>query len=84
MYNLVLDRCHVLPVGGAAGEVPCAMRFHLRSAFLARQPLPVCDRCVTLGHGILGDVVGHEYWGTGAVISDLRRRDGWARGFVEL
>lgn len=62
VYNLVLDRCHVLPVGGVAGEVPC----------------------VTLGHGILGDVVEHEYWGTDAVISDLRRRDGWARGFVEL
>ena len=29
VYNLVLDRYHVLPVGGAAGEVPCAMRFHL-------------------------------------------------------
>ena len=58
VFNLVLDRGHVLLVGGAA--------------------------CVTLGHGLRGDVVGHAYWGGGAVLADLSRQPGWTRGFVLL
>jgi hypothetical protein len=57
VFNLVLDREHVLLVGGAA--------------------------CVTLGHGLRGDVVGHSYWG-GAVLADLSRQPGWTQGFVLL
>ena len=58
VFNLVLDRDHVLLVGGAA--------------------------CVTLGHGLRGDVVGHAYWGGGAVLADLSRQPGWTQGFVLL
>ena len=57
VFNLVLDRHHVLRVGGAA--------------------------CVTLGHGLRGDVVGHAYWG-GAVLADLSRQPGWRQGLVLL
>ena len=39
--------------------------------------------CVTLGHGLRGDVVGHSYWG-GAVLADLSRQPGWTQGFVLL
>jgi len=40
--------------------------------------------CATLGHGLTEDVVAHPYWGTGAVLDDLRSRDGWAEGLVVL
>ena len=40
--------------------------------------------CVTLGHGLKGDVVEHAYWGTAAVVADLSRFPGWERGFVLL
>jgi len=38
--------------------------------------------CVTLGHGFEGDVVGHAYYGTAAVIDDLQKLPGWADGRV--
>ena len=40
--------------------------------------------CVTLAHGLQGDVVAHEYWGTDAVVRDLERREGWAAGRVVM
>ena len=40
--------------------------------------------CVTLGHGLKGDVVEHAYWGTAAVVADLSRFPGWRQGFVLL
>ena len=39
---------------------------------------PPGEACVTLGHGLLGDVVGHAYWG-GGVLADLSRQPGWAQ-----
>ena len=39
----------------------------------------------TLGHGFTdNDVIRHPYFGTEAVIEDLRLRDGWAEGFIQL
>ena len=40
--------------------------------------------CVTLGHGIEGDVVGHPFWGTQAVIDLLKQQEGWASGRILL
>jgi Mg-chelatase subunit ChlD len=39
----------------------------------------------TLGHGFTESaVIRHPYFGTEAVIEDLKVRDGWAEGFVQL
>jgi hypothetical protein len=40
--------------------------------------------CVTLGHGLRGDVVGHEYFGTQRVVSDLEQLPGFDDGEVRL
>ena len=39
---------------------------------------------LTLGHGFQEPVAKHEYYGTTAVLNDLRKEEGWAKGFVEL
>lgn len=40
--------------------------------------------CSVLGHGLMGPVVEHEYFGTRAIIEDLERMPGWQSGLVEL
>jgi len=40
--------------------------------------------CVTLGHGLDGDVVSHAYFGSHRIIDDLKKLDGWERGLVEF
>lgn len=40
--------------------------------------------CITLGHGLEGDVVAHPYFGTQCVVDDLRKMRGFAQGCVEL
>lgn len=40
--------------------------------------------CVTLGHGMQGPVLGHEYLGTEKVIDDLKKFEGWNHGKVVL
>jgi len=41
--------------------------------------------CVTLGHGFQGNnVVKHEYFGTGEVVKDLQKVEGWKSGLVNL
>lgn len=43
------------------------------------------EACVTLGHDhLVADLVGHDYWGGAAVLSDLSLQPGWAQGFVLL
>eukprot|EP01105_Mastigella_eilhardi_P022297 TRINITY_DN5487_c0_g1_i1.p1 TRINITY_DN5487_c0_g1~~TRINITY_DN5487_c0_g1_i1.p1 ORF type:complete len:573 (-),score=156.86 TRINITY_DN5487_c0_g1_i1:55-1773(-) len=45
----------------------------------------VCNvPCSSLAHGVKGDVREHPYWGTDAVLADLRRMPGWDRGLVTL
>ena len=41
-------------------------------------------QCITLGHGMEGDVVGHKFFGTQAVINDLKRFEGYDEGDVLL
>jgi hypothetical protein len=40
--------------------------------------------CITLGHGMKGPVLEHEYLGTERVIEDLESLDGWADGKVSV
>jgi len=40
--------------------------------------------CVTLAHGFQEDVVRHEYYGTSAILEDLKRMEGWENGLVVL
>merc|ERR1711939_315619 len=41
--------------------------------------------CVTLGHNFSGEVVGHPYFGSTAVLKDLAQTSGWEpAGLVEL
>lgn len=40
--------------------------------------------CITLGHGMKGPVLEHEYLGTEKVIEDLKTLDGWNDGKVTL
>jgi len=39
--------------------------------------------CVTLAHGFSDPGVAHEYWGTSAVLEDLRAHRGWGSGLVQ-
>ena len=38
--------------------------------------------CITLGHGYTRDILNHEYFGTGAIITDLIKFTGWDDGRV--
>mmetsp|Transcript_64913 Transcript_64913/g.131853 ORF Transcript_64913/g.131853 Transcript_64913/m.131853 type:complete len:100 (-) Transcript_64913:68-367(-) len=58
VYNIVLDRGHVVTVDGV--------------------------EAVTLGHGLQDDIVRHPYFGTHAVVDDLRALPGWHRGRIDL
>jgi hypothetical protein len=40
--------------------------------------------CVTLGHGFQEDVVRHEYYGTSAILDDLKKLEGWENGFIVI
>ena len=40
--------------------------------------------CVALGHGLEGPVVGHDFFGTSAVIENLRSARGWSKGLVRF
>lgn len=40
--------------------------------------------CVTWGHGITGDVVGHPYFGSSRIIRDLARLPNWKQGLVSV
>ena len=40
--------------------------------------------CAALGHGLTGDVVGHDFFGSNAVLQDLRRMPGWDEGLVDI
>jgi hypothetical protein len=40
--------------------------------------------CITLGHGLKGPVVEHEYLGTDRILKDLELLEGWKQGEVLL
>ena len=39
---------------------------------------------VTFGHGIEGEVVGHQYFGTEKIVNDLQKHPGWESGLIVL
>jgi len=41
-------------------------------------------QCVTLGHGLEGEVVGHPYFGTQLIINDLKQLKGWKSGLIVI
>jgi hypothetical protein len=38
----------------------------------------------TFGHNISGPVIGHKFYGTDAVINDLKKMNGWTNGFINI
>lgn len=41
--------------------------------------------CITLGHGIKGDIVAeHAYFGTEAILTDLQQMKGWSEGLISM
>ena len=38
----------------------------------------------TLNHGMSGDVIEHEYFGTDKIIEDLKKHPGWINGYIQL
>jgi len=54
VYNLLLDKGHVINIGGATA--------------------------CTLAHGLKGPVIEHPFFGTQAVVEDLKKCSGWSVG----
>jgi len=40
--------------------------------------------CVSLGHNLEGEVVGHPYFGSQLVVEDLKKMKGWSGGLVQF
>lgn len=40
--------------------------------------------CCTLGHGLKGEVIEHEYWGSEKVVNQLKEMNGFENGLVEI
>jgi hypothetical protein len=36
----------------------------------------------TMGHNMTGPVIGHPYFGSDAVLNDLKNQKGWANGYI--
>ncbi len=72
-------------LGAPAAVRRCAHVYNLVLA-PAAEPVPLVNGvgCVALGHGLRGPVVGHAYYGTGAVLKDLAQQPGWREGRVCL
>lgn len=81
---------HACTVGVAAG--PCGERLCYISSWydLVVRGNPIIRvngiETVTLGHGLKEDIVGHEYFGTHAVVDALKKRtgDGYRLGHVRV
>ncbi len=41
-------------------------------------------KAVTFGHGIEGNVVSHQYFGTDLILNDLVKHEGWNNGLIQL
>ena len=55
VYNLVLDKCHIIKTPGGI-------------------------RACTLAHGFTENVIAHPFFGTQAVVEDLKKCSGWSVG----
>jgi len=89
-YHPILDQAtgtwrFPLDVVGEAKWVPCdaVYSFLLEEGFEESSVVIGGVACVTLGHGIVGDVREHPFFGTLAVIEALQMcEQGWKEGFV--
>lgn len=41
-------------------------------------------KCCTLGHNIQGNIIEHNYYGSNAIINDLKKCPGWNNGLINL
>merc|ERR1719158_166903 len=74
----------VFPVDvGTSKRVPCDAVYNL---LLEAGSYALIEgwECVTLAHGLFGDVVSHSYYGTEAVVRDLMKMEGRVNGLVIL
>jgi hypothetical protein len=63
--------------------VPCDYVYNIITK--SRDSVMINDTiCCTLGHGMKGDVIGHNYFGSDAVVNDLSRMSGWKDGLVVM
>ena len=57
-------------------------------SFLMKSRAPTCVvngwMSSTLAHGLTGDVIEHDYFGTHQVADDLKKLDGWHAGQVTI
>lgn len=68
-----------VPSGSVDGADPYVYTLVLDAVhFVTCGDFDVC----TLGHGMTGKVIGHDYYGTQAVIDDLKALPGWDQGLV--
>jgi len=70
---------------GVATVVDCNAVFNLLLADGHSSMVIEDVECVSLGHGLVGDVVGHDYFGNRqAIVGDLEKMPGWTCGMVDL
>ena len=57
-------------------------------SFLMKSRAPTCVvngyMSSTLAHGLSGEVIEHDYFGTHRVADDLKKLDGWVAGLVTI
>ncbi len=41
-------------------------------------------KCSTLAHGIIGNVIGHDYFGSEKIVNDLKKLKGWDIGLITI
>ena len=41
-------------------------------------------KCCTLGHNIQGNIIEYNYYGSNAIINDLKKCPGWNNGLINL
>ena len=70
---------------GTTAVVDCDVVFNLLLAHGYSSMMIEGVECVSLGHGLKGDVVGHDYFGNRqAIVADLEKMPGWTCGMVDL
>merc|ERR1711988_1051538 len=65
-----------------AGLMACTSVFSFVLEDRASQILINGDECIALGHDLTGPVAGHKYFGSTAVLKDLRACKGWKKGHI--
>ena len=92
----ILTRNHPVQMPNGHWVRPCQVSGHRavrstadRSVYnmvVAGEPVLMVDGypCVTLGHGLSGEVVGHPFYGTQRVVEMLQESTGWQKGYIHI